>query len=82
MDNNGCEEYNNCNCIKPRKKCRNCGEYILGILSVVLAVILGLIIGADLATAILEALSALIIFAITVALLIIIRIVTLYCRNN
>ena len=82
MDNNGCEEYNTCNCIKPKRKCRNCGEYILGILSVVLGVILGLIIGANLATAILEALSALIIFAITIALLIIIRIVSLFCRNN
>lgn len=82
MDNNGCEEYNSCNCIKPRKKCRNCGEYILGILSVVLGVILGLILGAVFSTAILAALSALIIFAITVALLIIIRIVSLFCKNN
>ena len=79
MDNNGCEEYD---CIKPKRVCRNCGEYILGILSVVLGIILGLMIGASLREAILADLSSLIIFAIMVFLLIVIRLVSLYCRNK
>ncbi|MBR2289042.1 MAG: hypothetical protein IJ867_00030 [Clostridia bacterium] len=78
-NNNGCEkEYD---CIKPRKRCRKCGEYILGILSVSLAVVLGLIFGAVYATTILTALSALIIFAVMLAILIIIRLISIFCKN-
>lgn len=81
MENN---MFHDCECDfeKPKKKCRNCGEYILGILVVALAVVLGLIIGANVAATILEALSALIIFAVMLGILILIRIVSLFCRNR
>ena len=79
MENNGFEEYD---CIKPKRKCRKCGEYILGILSFALATVLGLIFGAVFAATILTALSALIIFAIMLVILIIIRIISIFCKNN
>lgn len=78
MENNIFED---CGCGKPRKK-HCCGEYILGILFVTLAIVLGLIFGANFAEVILVALSSLIIFAITLAILIIIRIISFFCKTN
>lgn len=74
--------FNDCECdpCKPKKR-HGCGEYILGILLVSLAVVLGLIIGANLSATLLEALSALIIFAIMLGILILIRVVTLICKK-
>lgn len=66
-------------CMKPRKR-RCCGEYILGILLVVLSFVIGLILGAIFAIPVLLSLSSLIIFAIMLILLIIIRIISFFCK--
>jgi len=77
MENNNYEDI--C-CIKSRKK-HCCGEYILGILFVALAAVLGLIFGAIFAIPILLSLSALVVFAVMLVLLIIIRIISFFCKS-
>ena len=77
MENNNYEDM--C-CMRPRKK-SCCGEYILGILFVVLAAVVGLLVGAIFSTAILAALSALIVLIVMLVLLIVIRIISFFCRT-
>lgn len=76
----GCERNECKKCKEPKRK--NCLSIIFAILVFALAVSLGLILGAVFASTILEALSAIIVFAVVAALLLIINIIKLLCNKK
>lgn len=76
------QEYNyeKTNCCKKDKKC--CIDIIIFILSIILAFTIGLIVGAALVGIVILSLPAIIVFAVVIAILIIIRAIMLICSNN
>lgn len=69
-----------CGCRKSKKK--SCLDIVICILFIAIAAVLGLILGANFATAILEAMSALIVLVSLLALLVIIYWILRVCENR
>ncbi len=74
------QEYNCCN--EKKCKCKSCFDIISIILGIIFIGVIGILIGAAISETILNALSAVIVLAIILGMLLLLNIILLICKKN